>query len=104
MNLSGFWFLFCRLFVYLQVLVASDISFLISAAVVFREPCRLRWLGGGRLPSMECILRQASLALCLRLGVSRIASAIVCSDGGCILLTETAHQTFCFQTSGVEPQ
>ena len=59
LNLSGFCFPFFRLFIYLQVLVASDISFLM--AVVFREPCRLRWLGGGT-PVFHGMYTQAGIS------------------------------------------
>ena len=36
-------------------------------------------------------------------GFSQIASAVVCLEWGCMLLTETTHQTFGFRTFGVEP-
>ena len=59
-------------FVYLQVLAASHISFLIPAAALFRGPCRVRWLGWGRL--LSALLRQASSLrlyqfLCARKGM-----------------------------------
>ena len=95
-----FYVFFFFFFVYRQVRAAPDISFLMPAAVVFHGTCRLRWLSGGRLPSMGCILGQASLAWCLRL-VCLLDCISCCVLGrGCMLL---AHQTFRFQAFRVEP-
>ena len=63
-----------------------------SAAVVFRGPCRLRLLGGDAFfPYTKAGFSRLMSADDVTLGL-----AVVCSEGGCMLLAETAHQTFLF--------
>ena len=86
-------------FVYLLVLAASDISFLMSAAVVFRGPCRLRLLGGDAFfpytkAGFSCLMSADDVSHGL---------AVVCSEGDAYCLPRLLIKLFCFQTFWVEP-
>ena len=73
--LADFGFHSLGFFVYLQILVAPDISFLMPAAVVFRGPCRHGWSGSVGDACLPCDVNLGTRLLpdVCGWGVSRIA-------------------------------
>ena len=49
---------------------------------------------------VSCMMSAAGLSLRLHQLLCALGCVCVCG-GGCMLLTETAHQTYCFQTFGL---